>query len=600
MCAIAGVVHFQGLASEEAGRVSLMLGAMAHRGPDGEGQYSDNFVSFGHRRLILLDAEGGQQPFFSRDRHIVVIFNGEIYNHQVLRQSLQSKGYTFDGYSDGEIIAHLYELYGIAFLSKLDGMFAMGIYDARRQHVFLARDRTGEKPLFYTMAGGKLYFASSIRPLIDLGATSPTLNAKGIVQYFAYTQCAPPDTMINGIKKVPPAHFLRLRNGAQTDVIAYWNIDYTQKVSHTFEEAVDQLDNVLRSSVRATSVSDYPAALTLSGGVDSSLILAYLAEQKETSPTSFSLGSNDSSDPEFERAQRAAAWKGGTTARFVVHGTAYADMVAAMEMFDEPVGVYDSIYLLQHSYVISQSHRMALTGNGADELFGGYSSYQSYSAQEYGVTTKSSLDDMLARLMCSTVASTAGLLYNHNGKQIAREYCGQQPLRLMQDIANYDCAMDARLFYDLYFGMAHCASIGDVVGMAFGLEYRSPFLSRPVIEYAARLPAHWKANRAHVLETKIALKEVASRHFPRAWMTAPKFGCGQFIDRYELMRTRWADDVEAAISRHAELLAEIICVTQAKNLWRAFLSGKVCNDERRLPMKLAILLSWLDAHAHCF
>ncbi|GAB4566601.1 MAG: N-acetylglutaminylglutamine amidotransferase [Rhizobacter sp.] len=599
MCGLAGAVRFDGLDDRYETTIERMLEAMVSRGPDGAGLHREASIALGHRRLVLLDAEGGAQPFYSEDGRVVVVFNGEIYNHRELHRTLDARGHRFVGYSDGEVIAHLYEEHGSDFVRHLDGMFAIAVYDRDRPCVVLARDRTGEKPLFYMEVDGTFFFASTMRALFTVPGCRRRLDPAGVLGYFAHTQPAAPATVFRGIRRVPPAHTLELRPGEPLIVRPYWTIDFTRKLSGSFDEAAERLDAVLQSAVDSTIDSDFPPALTLSGGVDSSLVLACMAKRLEAPVACFSLGSADPGDAEFHRASEVAKIYGVSPRRFLVLQTSYADMVESMRSFDEPVNVYDSIYLLQHSELIARTHRVVLTGNGADEVFGGYDGYLEYLA-ECGSRCigKNSADAAMGDFLRDVISADADALYSPNGVAYAADYSVEAHLSSMLAIAHYEDPLDARMYYDLYFGMSHSASLADTVGMAHSLEYRAPFLSRSVIEFAASLPSQWKVSDASGGSTKVLLKSVASKYFPSALMNAPKLGCGHFIDRFELMRTQWQEDVEQAIVRHADLLRDHVCAERALRLWRSFVAGEISGHSRRRPLKLAMLLAWLDAHAH--
>lgn len=596
MCGLAGIVRFDSVAPELGVAVERMLDTMVRRGPDGVGVHRDDAVVLAHRRLILLDADGGTQPFYNEDRGVVVVFNGEIYNHRELRGLLSRRGHHFAGYSDGEVITHLYEEHGMDFLRHLDGMFAIALYDRTLARVLLARDRTGEKPLFYVDVGGALVFASTIRALCEVPGVRRRLDPVGLLGYFAHTQPAAPSTMFAEIRKLPPAHALEVRRDHRAVLRPYWTIDFTRKLTCTFDDAVDQLDSVLRDAVAATMDSDYRPALTLSGGVDSSLMLAFMARQRDD-VACFSLGSTEPGDKEFTRAAKAADVCGVSTHRFPVRHTGYDAMVESMQSFDEPVSVYDSIYLLQHSERISRTHRVALTGNGADEELGGYDGYIDYLGRCGECRGgKLELDKAMEDFLRQAIDDDAALLYSPKGAAFAGEYPVSAHLSQLLSLANYDDRLDSRMCYDLFFGMSHCASLADTVGMAYSLEYRSPFLSRPVVEFAASVPSRWKVDMERGA-TKPLLKAVALRYFPRELVMAPKLGCGHFVGSFERMRVQWREAVEAAILRHTELLSDFISTERALGLWRTFVSGNIQGIHRRRPLKLAMLVAWLDAHA---
>lgn len=355
-----------------------MLEAMVSRGPDGSGLHADRRVTLGHRRLVLLDEAQGSQPFHNEDGSITVIFNGEIYNHRELRSGLLSRGHRIDGYCDGNVIAHLYEESGTECFRLLEGMFSIAIYDRRGDIVVLARDRTGEKPLYYAASDGGFVFASSATALLKGSGRPLELDPAGIAEYFALSQSGPIRSVISGVMKVPAAHYLVLSTSGSSVLKPYWRLDYDKKLAIGYEDAVVHLEDLLEKVVAASMDSDFEPAVTLSGGVDSSVVFEMMVRGTDRRIECFSLSSSQPDDPEFVRACEAAARHGLHPQRFFVSGTQFQDMIEAMRPFDEPVSVYDSVYLLQHSQEISKTHRVVLTGNGADEAFGGYEGYLQY------------------------------------------------------------------------------------------------------------------------------------------------------------------------------------------------------------------------------
>lgn len=595
MCAIAGVLRLvRGTPPE--GAVEGMLSQMMCRGPDGGGAFSSGDIELGHRRLTIIDSQGGAQPFFSEDGQVVVIFNGEIYNHRDLRRDLTAKGHHFHGYSDGEVISHLYEEYGAAFPQHLDGMFAIAVYDFVREELFLTRDRTGEKPLFYLFADSCLYFASTIRALLSVAPPRRRLSKQGLLGYFAHTQPAPPATLFEGVYKLLPAHLARIDVEGHLRLQPYWMLDCTQKTQTPIRDVIGALDEVLGHSVELMLQADYPIGLTLSGGIDSSLVLTYAHRHIGNRLSCFSLGAAGPADEEFERAATVAASYGISPHRFTVTKTRWQDMVSAMRCFDEPVNVYDSVYLLHHSAAIAESHRVVLTGNGADEAFGGYEGYLHFLRN---VSCKRSekhvLDGLLTSMLQGFIQEDIRLLYDSNMTRFGIDYDVQGHLSPLLALANYDDPVDARLLYDMFFGMAHSASLTDVVGMAYGVEYRSPFLARQVIEFAAALPTQWKVDMAGPIRTKVALRTLAASRLPEPIASAPKLGCGHFVDRFELMRTEWRTDIEDSLRRNSDVLLGYISYDKATALWRSFVAGAVRGNDQRRVLKLAMLLAWLDA-----
>lgn len=600
MCGIAGAVCFYGLPPSGQQIVCAMTRSIAYRGPDGEGNFNDAYASFGHRRLAILDMEGGGQPFYSEDGKIVVTFNGEIYNHRELRARLSKQGHRMHGYCDGEVLVHLYEEHGARFLEYLDGMFAFALYDARERRLILGRDRTGEKPLYYVVRNDTLYFASSVSALWHIPGLRPALNRQGIVGYFAHTQALSPASMFEQASKLPAGHYLAFgRDGIET-VEPYWQLNYCDKTRACYEEAVESLDSLLFTAVETSVDSDHPIALTLSGGVDSSLVLSYACGSNlERPPVCYTLGAHDA-DEEFERAQFVGEEFGLGIDRYTVPELTYGAVVQALRSFDEPVNIYDSIYLLEHSRHIAKRHRVAITGNGADEAFGGYAGYSTWLDETGSAASNAASPHVLIeRLLSQIIASDADEIFNAGTKDYCRDYDISSHLAPIQAVACYDTAVDARLCYDLFAGMSHCASLGDAVGMAHGLEYRSPFLRRSILEFAASLPVDWKVC-ARTGANKSILKTLALRRMPRFQSLARKLGCGQNVDRYALIRQHWRLDFEAALIRTREVIAPFLDPVKLSKLWSTFVAGRTTPDKERRVLKVVLLVAWIEAHWSVF
>ncbi|MEX5592033.1 asparagine synthase (glutamine-hydrolyzing) [Pseudomonas orientalis] len=599
MCGILGAYSYGGALPDQHEFESILT-LMSSRGPDDSSSYFDKQIQLGHRRLILLDAEGGRQPFFHDDENIVVIYNGEIYNHPELRRQLEAQGVVFNGYSDGEVIGHLYRLHGEDFIQQVDGMFSIALYDRRESTLFLYRDRVGEKPLFYQDLNGILRFSSTLKPLLMTPAYKSALNPDGVANYFAQTQAGPISTLFQDIHKLAPAHYLKIDSGGRRLLRKYWSISYSSKLELPFREAAELIDEKLLSSVNSMLASDYPMGITLSGGIDSSLVLLNTMRAGSNPVQCHFLSSGSSHDPERSRAEYAAQAFGLDLIKFDVTQTSFDDLVTAMSHFDEPVGVYDSTYLLNHSAFISNHNRVALTGNGADEVFAGYNGYVSF-LHNHSLNTQDDQDikETLKRFLLEKHARDKTLLYTQTfSKCLERgkvEYAFDQIFR----IADFSNLLDARTFYDIYFGMSHSASLSDTVGMAYGLEYRSPFFDRSLMETAAQLKPDYKICPS-TMTTKPLLKDIAARHYSENLAYAKKLGCGHGIDRYRLLHTEWRLPFFEAFQRNEEVLQPIFCKDKVELLFNALGSGKLSDEDAHQLLKLAIFVAWVDAHKGIF
>src|SRR6185503_7957206 len=278
MCGIAGIIRWDRKPVAE-GDVRAMCRAMTHRGPDEEGVYVAGHVGLGMRRLSIIDLANGQQPVSNEDGTIWVVFNGEIYNYRELRRQLESRGHVFRTSSDTETIVHLYEDFGLQFVERLRGMFAIAIWDEKRRQVLLARDRLGIKPLYYAEQDGELLFASELKPILQLGRVPRTLDWGAVRHLFTFLVTPPAQSIVADVKKLEPARFAVARDGSSLRIERYWDVDFEPAYDATEPELVEQLRALLEESVALHEVSDVPVGAFLSGGIDSSAVVAMMARR---------------------------------------------------------------------------------------------------------------------------------------------------------------------------------------------------------------------------------------------------------------------------------------------------------------------------------
>jgi asparagine synthase (glutamine-hydrolysing) len=618
MCGLAGSFSLDIPAPSAAALVEGMTRQLRHRGPDDTGIHHDGAVTLGHTRLSIIDlSERGRQPLRNEDGSCLLVFNGEIYNHRRLRTSLQGRGHVFRSETDGEVILHLYEEQGPECVRYLEGMFAFALYDGRTRSLLLARDRIGEKPLYYTVVDGTFFFASELKCLWGLGGSRPTLCDAAIMSYFVHTQAPAPLSMVEGVSRLLPAHYLVVEAGRPGQPRRpptprpYWHVDYTRKVRQSIDRSAVELRRVLRETIDECSISDVEFGLTLSGGVDSSTILGLL--EKPEGLRTFTLGrtSRAGDDPEFARARIMAERYRTTHAVFHFEQYGFDDFLQALRHFDEPVGIYDIVYNLYFLRFVSRSVKVILTGNGADEVFGGYRSYSAFVKSTAwlqwslsmlpAASRRARIDDWLARDLNARNRANAAIIFSDRLTARAAAYDATGYLDAYRPLATYDTVLDARLFQDLMVGLNHSASLGDTTGMAWSLESRAPFLHRAVVEFAASLPTGHKVPIAGTARsTKRVLKRVAAEYLPGDLALAEKYGCGHFIDPFELMKTAWRDDVDALLREMPAAAREWFSPDKVSRLWGDFLRGGASPTARRLLLKLVIFLVWYRGAAGRF
>lgn len=374
MCGIAGIVARPGeLVTSET--VQRMTDAIVHRGPDDEGAHLRGNVGLGMRRLSIIDLSGGRQPIYNEDRTVAVVFNGEIYNFQELRLELESRGHEFRTRTDTEVIVHLYEEMGVDCLSKLRGMFAIALYDAKRDTLLLARDRLGKKPLFYAPWAGRLYFASEIKALLAVAPELAEVDPEGILQFFHFGYISDPVSAFSPIRKLPPGHFAEYRGG-QIHLRQYWDVPaYGSNDPGSDQAGLEQMESQLGAAVRMRLISDVPLGALLSGGVDSSIVVALMARESSKAVKTFSIAFRRADFNEAEYARLVAERFATEHHELVVDPDIHQLLSAITGIMEEPFG--DSSMI--PTYCVSQMARrhvtVALSGDGGDELFAGYDRY---------------------------------------------------------------------------------------------------------------------------------------------------------------------------------------------------------------------------------
>jgi asparagine synthase (glutamine-hydrolysing) len=376
MCGIVGIVDRDLDRPVGPADLQRMVRTLRHRGPDEEGSVTLPGVGLGMRRLSIVDLAGGSQPFASEDGAIRLVANGEIYNHLEVRQQLLAKGHKFTSRSDIEVLVHAYEEYGEDFLKKLRGMFALALWDARTRTLLAARDRAGEKPLYYTLTERGLFLASEIKALLVRAEVSRDLDLEALDQFLTYEYIVAPRTIFAHVKKLPAAHYLVYRNGRVT-VHRYWDAADVQVRRWSENEACEALRETLGHAVASQMMSDVPLGVFLSGGIDSSTVVAFMAEasRHECSVNSFSMGFEDGSYNELPYAREVAA-------HFHTHHrerTVQPDLEVLFDQLivhlDEPFADVSLFPTFQVSQMAREHVKVVLAGDGGDELFGGYDAY---------------------------------------------------------------------------------------------------------------------------------------------------------------------------------------------------------------------------------
>lgn len=379
MCGIAGMIGREGGGRDgeviAAEQIRAMTDAIAHRGPDDEGIQVKGNVGLGMRRLSIIDLAGGRQPIYNEDRSVWVVFNGEIYNFKILREELESRGHKFYTQSDTEVIVHLYEEMGADCVTKLRGMFAIALYDEKRKSLLLARDRLGKKPLYYASSDGRFYFASEIKAVLAAAPHLGKIDTEGILQFFYFGYVPDPHSAFQSIRKLPPGHLAEFRDG-ELKIRQYWDVpQYGTHDPGSDEACLEEMEQRLGEAVRMRLISDVPLGAMLSGGVDSSVVVALMSRYSTIPVKTFSIGFGS---PDFNEAEyaRLVAKQFGTDHHELILDPDVVETVNQLTaLMEEPFGDSSMIPTYYVSRLARENVTVALSGDGGDELFAGYDRY---------------------------------------------------------------------------------------------------------------------------------------------------------------------------------------------------------------------------------
>ncbi len=562
MCGIAGFLNREGEPADP-GVLARMTATLAHRGPDGEGEYRDGPVGLGHRRLSIIDVDGGAQPISNEDGTVWVTFNGEIYNEPELRARLKSTGHSFRTATDTECLVHLYEEHGPDFARHLNGMFALALWDGPRRRLVLARDRMGQKPLYHAETGrGALVFGSEPKALLAHPDVPRRLDPRGLSRYLFYEYVPAPGSIWGGMSKLPPAHVL-VREGGTTTIARYWEPPGPAADPIPFEEASGRFWDGFRAAVGRHRRSDVPLGVFLSGGVDSSSVASALAELEPAGGIrTFSIGFDDPSFDESGHA-RAVARHLGTDhrERTFSAGTVMELLPEVAGWLDEPFG--DASILPTHllSRFAREEVTVALGGDGADELLAGYPTFRAERASGLFRRLPGAARALAGAAVGRLPVDHGNISLDFRLKQFLRgageppmlahqrwlgSFSGAEIGRTLADPGGFDVEAEhaaragglapgadpltrsLRLYQDTYLPDDILTKV-DRASMACGLEVRAPFLDAELVDSIGRLPASYKYGKG---QTKRLLKAGAAGRVPASILDRPKKGFGIPVARW--------------------------------------------------------------------
>ena len=552
MCGICG---FSGPIAQDI--LHRMGDSIFHRGPDEDGYYCDGAMNLYSRRLSIIDLQTGKQPVHNEDKSLWAVWNGEIYNHEELRKELLSKGHRFyTDHSDSEVIVHMYEEYGMDFIRYLNGMFAIAIWDKNSRRLFLIRDRMGVKPLFYTISGNDIIFASEIKAILQNPDYRKAFNPEAIYHYFSFKNTVPPQTAFQGIEELLPGHYCIWKDGG-ISIRRYWKINFGTRSNDSIFEAKERVREILIDAVLSRGVADVAIGSFLSGGLDSSLVTAIMARYKTGKVKTFSMCYEDRPHSVYKKSLDTVCAKKVSQIYKTEH---YEYLLRPQEVldcmddvvhaFDQPFSGVTSTFFI--SRLIQKHVKVAVSGDGADELFGSYLAHRlavpfhHYSSARavnqkpqidkrgvYSAFSEDYLENMYQKtkgdpallsyeLLQIRDAQKKQLLTNSFQKQLPNVCRTLDVIRRQYENTTAADPQNQVLEYDWNGVLANqVLPFIDFLSMANSLEVRSPFLDYRLVEYVASLPGSYKI---HEGITKYLLKEVAREFLPVEVIDRPKEG----------------------------------------------------------------------------
>lgn len=624
MCGIAGLFHLETAKPVAEPRVRAMADIQAHRGPDGSGVWTAPGIGLGHRRLSIIDVAGSPQPMHGADGQLTIIFNGEIYNFRELRDELKRLGHVFATSGDTEVILNGYRQWGPQVLPRLNGMFALAIHDSRNQQLFLARDRFGVKPLHYTMlADGSVAFSSELKGLLANPAVRREPDVRAVEDYMAFGYVPDDACIVSGVRKLPAGSFLMLSRGKPLPQPSiWWDLDFSQRTSASIGSLEEELRHLLHDAVASRMVSDVPLGAFLSGGVDSSAVVAFMAEISATPVETCSIGFDVGALDETQFADRVAARFGTRHRKRIVAADDFAAMNVLSDAFDEPFADASALPTWRVCQLARETVTVALSGDGADEAFAGYRRHKFQHAEErlrgllpaglrHGVfgalgrhypkadwaprflrakTTFQSLardgGEAYARSVGVTLPEQREALFTGAFRQSLSGHRAED--RYISAMANAPArdALDRAQYADMKIWLpGDILTKVDRTSMNVSLEAREPLLDYKLVEFAARLPVSLRLSGG---EGKWLLKKTMEGHLPEDILYRPKMGFVTPISAWfkgplaneaadlgtssTLAETGWFDsgtiakaarDHKAGIADHGRLLWQLVMLEKS-------------------------------------
>lgn len=535
-----GIVGFTNTINDSNVVIGRMMDRIRHRGPDAEGKYVDGDIALGHRRLSIIDVSSqGDQPIFNEDGSLVLVFNGEIYNFQEIREKLVAAGHIFKTKTDSEVLIHGYEEYGEKLLDKLRGMFAFVIWDKNKKELFGARDFFGIKPLYYAQMNNTFMFGSEIKSFLEHPDFKKELNERVLENYLTFQYSPTEETFFRNVYKLPPAHYFRL-SGGKLEIKRFWDVHFSPDEKPDLNEWVNRISDTFHDSVKAHKIADVEVGSFLSSGVDSSYVAA-IADVDKTFTVGFG---KDEKYNEIGWAKEFSKAIGKENNSKVISGEEYWDSLAKIQYhMDEPLADPAAVALYFVCNIASEKLKVVLSGEGADEIFGGYNVYSEPGATAYD-RLPASLRKGIGNIAGKLPAKRGVNFFVRKGKTLEERFIGNaymftpedrkkilkittdapEPLAITQPFYNNVSSMDdvtKMQYLDLHLWMAGDILLkADKMSMANSLELRVPFLDKEVMALAERIPVRYRVTRKEVTDehtkyvTKYAMRLAAKKDTP--------------------------------------------------------------------------------------
>ena len=600
MCGIAGATR--SMLGDNPGRVlNQMNEVMVHRGPDAGDVFYDNNIGLCHRRLSIIDlSDDGKQPMKNDDGRYVIVFNGEIYNFLELREELKEAGIKFRTSTDTEVLLYTYIEYGIDCLQKIRGMYAFTIWDKKKKELFLVRDRIGKKPLYYFYDGKNIAFASEIKSILQIPGINKKIDTTAVIDYLKYLYIPHPKSIYENIYKLEPGHFLIYKDG-EINIEQYWDIDFSKPLSNNADDIAGQLLSIISDSVKTRLISDVPLGAFLSGGIDSSAVVALMAKIKSEPVKTCTIGFNESKYDESGYAKDFARQNHTEHHEYNVKDEVASCIRKLVWHFDEPFADSSMVPTYHVSRLARESVTVALSGDGGDESFGGY---EKYVTDQIENRVRNNVPKIMLNIMRMLSAgseagigkkihslSDAACMDPAEGFYVTNTFFTDVMLgnilsdEIKRNTLGYDPFQHTSRYYEKANGEDHLSKIlytdlksylpGDILvkvdrmSMANSLEVRSPLLDHKVIEFAAKIPSSLKVMKKH---KKIILKNAFKKILPSDVMKRKKHGFDVPLDNWFRGELKQMAQ-EYLFAR--EYMNDFFNVAILKEIWEKHQEGKV-------------------------